>query len=146
MINSFEVQTTLLYPTFLYPTSITLGLSYSQYKESIHHQHILPECMDLKKTKTKTKKRETFTCIWSNIVQYEIHTMREIFAFVSMKIFIFYSFTFLVFGMAKNINKQEQARSYKNCSNRKLPRVAPLTPQKRPLIVVDQYTISFLFK
>ena len=31
--------------------------------------------MELKKTKTKT--RETFTCIWSNIGQYEIRTIGQ---------------------------------------------------------------------
>ena len=101
--------------------------------------------MELKKTKTKT--RETFTCIWSNIGQYEIRTigqyeirtMRErererereaIVAFVSVKFFIFYLFTLLVFDMAKNINKLQQARPCKKCSNRKLSRVTPLTQQK----------------
>ena len=42
--------------------------------------------------------------------QYEIRIMRErereaIVAFVSVKFFIFYLFTFLAFGMVKNINK-----------------------------------------
>lgn len=67
--------------------------------------------------------------------QYEIRIMRErereaIVAFVSVKFFIFYLFTLLVFGMAKNINKLQQARPCKKCSNRKLSRVTPLTLQK----------------